>query len=119
MPVSIRSTDDGTALEVVLTGRLHHEDYEQFVPVLERKLDEGHKLRVLARLVDFHGWDAGALWDDIKFDARHARDIEKLALVGDRSWERGMATFCRPFTTADVRFFDSSDLEAARRWIAE
>jgi hypothetical protein len=30
-----------------------------------------------------------------------------------------MATFCRPFTTAKIKYFDQKDIEAARAWIQE
>jgi hypothetical protein len=60
-----------------------------------------------------------ALWEDIKFDVKHFSDIERIAMVGERKWQKGMATFCKPFTTAKVRYFERSDLEAAREWIGE
>ncbi len=67
---------------------------------------------------DFHGWTAGALWQDIKFDLKHFRDIERLALIGEKAWEHGMTAFCKPFTTATVRYFDrSSEVEQAEAWI--
>jgi hypothetical protein len=28
-----------------------------------------------------------------------------------------MAAFCKPFTAAEVRYFDHADLEEARAWI--
>jgi hypothetical protein len=70
-------------------------------------------------MTDFHGWEAAALWDDIKFDVQHFADIERLAMVGDRQWERGMAAFCRPFTTAAIRYFDAAHVDEARRWLNE
>lgn len=60
------------------------------------------------KIVDFHGWEGAALWDDIKFDLKHFSDIERLAMVGDRGWEKGMSLFCRPFTTAKICYFDES-----------
>jgi hypothetical protein len=30
-----------------------------------------------------------------------------------------MATFCKPFTTAKIKYFDHTQLEAARAWLAE
>jgi hypothetical protein len=30
-----------------------------------------------------------------------------------------MATFCRPFTTAKIRYFDQSQAAAARQWIEQ
>jgi hypothetical protein len=59
------------------------------------------------------------LWKDTKVDARHFNDIERLALVGESRWQKGMAVFCRPFTTAHVRYFDRSHLAEAREWIEE
>ena len=52
------------------------------------------KIRVLFEMRDFHGWEAGALWEDVKFDFKHFSDIERAAMVGDKTWEKWMATFC-------------------------
>ena len=70
-------------------------------------------MRLLVRMHDFHGWTLGAVWEDAKFDLRHFSHIERLALVGDTKWEAGMAMFCKPFTTAKVRYFDESKAEEA------
>lgn len=66
---------------------------------------------------DFHGWEAGALWEDIKFDVKHFRDIERLAMVGERKWEKGMSLFCKPFTTAEIRYFERGEAAQAREWL--
>ena len=68
---------------------------------------------------DFHGWSFGALWEDIKFDLKHFRDIDRLAMVGDRTWQKWMATFCRPFTSATIRYFDHDEITDAREWLFE
>ena len=65
---------------------------------------------------DFHGWTAGGLWEDARFDLKHFRDIEKLTIIG-AAWEHGMAAFCGPFTTAQIRFFEPSQAEEAREWV--
>jgi hypothetical protein len=48
---------------------------------------------------------------------KHFSTIERLAMVGDKKWERGMSLFCRPFTTATIRYFDSSAMPEARAWL--
>ena len=30
-----------------------------------------------------------------------------------------MATVCKPFTTAKVRYFDAAEMDAAKAWLAE
>jgi hypothetical protein len=116
--VALKETNGGKVLEVQLTGRLAKEDYDQFVPAVERLVKEHGKIRMLVEMHDFHGWTAGALWQDIKFDAKHFKDIEQLAIVGETKWQHGMAVFCKPFTTAKVRYFDRAALEQARAWLA-
>jgi len=112
-------TVTGRILEVRITGKLTKEDYEQFVPLSEEMIRENGKIRVLFVMHDFHGWTAGALWDDLKFDLKHFAHIERLAIVGESKWEHGMAIFCKPFTLGKVRYFDISKLDDAREWITE
>jgi hypothetical protein len=68
---------------------------------------------------NFHGWTAGALWEGLKFDIKHFKDIERIAMVGEKAWEKGMATFCKPFITAKSRYFDRAERAAAKDWITE
>jgi stage II sporulation SpoAA-like protein len=119
MSIEISDIGEGRILEVHATGRLTREDYERFAPVIEQRIKRHGKLRILLVLHDFHGWDAGALWEDVKFDMRHFNDIERLAIVGEAAWEKGMAIFCKPFTTAQIRYFDHGETEQARQWIQE
>ena len=45
---------------------------------------------------------AGAFWEDAKFGLHHYRDIERIAVVGEKTWQRAMTTICRPFTQAEI-----------------
>ena len=71
------------------------EDYKYLEPEFERLAPGATKPRVLLDMTGLHGWDAGAAWEEIKFDARHFGDIERIAVVGEKPWQHGMATlFC-------------------------
>jgi hypothetical protein len=118
MKVELKELDDGKLLEVHLTGKMIKKDYETFLPAVERLVKQHGKIRMLVEMHDFHGWTACALWEDIKFDAKHFTDIERLAIVGETKWEKGMATFCKPFTTAKVRYFDHTKAAEAQDWLA-
>ncbi|MEP6672558.1 MAG: STAS/SEC14 domain-containing protein [Chthoniobacter sp.] len=100
-----------------MSGKLAHEDYLHFVPEFERLIKQHGKLRVLFDMTDFHGWEAGALWDDIKVDLKHFSDIERLAMIGGKEWEKQMSLFCRPFTTAEIRYFDHAKTAEAQAWL--
>jgi hypothetical protein len=119
MAIEVHEHNGNNVLEVRVTGTLTKDDYEHFLPEIERLIREHGKLRILFDMHDFHGWSAGALWDDIKFDLKHFRDIDRLALIGERKWEAAMASFCRPFTSATIRYFDRAQSEDARKWLLE
>ena len=108
----------GNVMEVHLNGKLTKEDYDRFVPDTEELIRQHEKIRLLVILDDFHGWgEAAALWEDIKWDARHFNNVERIAIVGEERWQKWMAGFCKPFTTAMVKYFDSGELALARGWI--
>jgi len=102
-----------------LSGKLHDEDYQHFVPIVEAAIASHGKVRILSEFEDFKGWDMHALWDDTKFSAKHCSDVEKVAIVGDRAWEKWMATICKPFTRAKIEYFDVKDIDRAWAWLAE
>ncbi|MBN2292852.1 MAG: STAS/SEC14 domain-containing protein [Pirellulales bacterium] len=119
MSVSFHTEADGRVIHVHANGKLTKQDYQHFVPEFEKSIEQNGKIRVLFEMEDFHGWQAGALWEDLKFDLKHFKDIERVAMVGDRAWEKGMSIFCKPFTTAKVRYFDQRDSNQAQEWINE
>ena len=74
----------GRILHGVITGKLEKEDYDLFVPEAERLIEQYGKIRVIAELVDFKGWSAGALWEECKLAYHHLKDVERMAMVGDK-----------------------------------
>jgi hypothetical protein len=117
MPVELHEEAGGKIVAVTLSGKLTAQDYERFGGEIDRLIKQHGKIRMLYTMRDFHGWTAGALWQDIKFDFKHFSHLEKLALVGETKWEEGMAVFCKPFTTAKIRYFDHTKADEARAWI--
>jgi len=91
----------------------------KFVPSIDAAIAKGGKARLLAQFHDFQGWDLHALWDDIKFSATHCTKIERVALVGEKTWEKWMTCVCKPFTMAKVQYFDASNIAAAWAWLKE
>lgn len=117
MSATIKEKKDGKVLEVEVLHKLTADDYKRFVPEFDRLVKQHGKIRVLFEMTDFHGWEAGALWQDIKFDLTHFTKIDRLAIVGDKKWEKGMSKFCIPFTSAKIQYFDHTALDQARTWI--
>jgi hypothetical protein len=107
----------GKVLEVDLHGKLSRQDYERVIPEAERLIAKFDKIRVLVTMRDFEGWEAGALWEDLKWETRHFTDIERLAVVGEETWHKWMPGFCNAFSKAEVRYFTFAQFEEAHAWI--
>ncbi len=99
------------------TGKLRAEDYRDLVPQVDSTIAEYGRIRLLVQFDTFHGWDAGALWMDLKFTAAHFRDIERLAVVGESRRDAFLTSLARPFTAAKVRYFDAAELSDAWAWL--
>ncbi|MBN1909379.1 MAG: STAS/SEC14 domain-containing protein [Pirellulales bacterium] len=102
------------------SGQLTEADVDKLTPAVDEVIAQQGSIRVLLQLVDFHGWeDRHAAWDHVTFVKHHHRNVERIAIVGDRKWEQWLATLARPFVHATQRYYDESQLDEARQWIHE
>lgn len=118
MAITLSENPTGNVLEARVAEKFTHADYQQFAARFEALLKQHRKLNVLFEMANLHGWDAAVVWDDLKFDVKHFSDIERLAMVGDRTWEKAMSVVSQLFTTAKVRYFDATAIADARAWVA-
>ncbi len=118
MAIELNENAADKLLEVEASGKLSVGDYEAFEPAVEKLIEASGKIKILFVMRDFHGWELGAVWEDIKFATKHCRDIEKIAMVGEKTWEKWMATICKPFTKSSIHYFDAGESAAARTWLA-
>jgi hypothetical protein len=119
MPIQLHEENGGKMFAVQISGILAKADYQHFVPAFGRLVQQHAKLRVLFDLTSFDGWNATGLWDDIKFNHKHSANLERLAMVGDKKWRHGMATFCKSFANATTRHFSHAGGTKAREWLSE
>lgn len=115
--IQFEELKNGTIVEMAMVGRVSREDFRHLIPQFERLVDIHGKLRVLVLMRDFEGWSPGGLLEDTKFSLRHASDVDRIAFVGDKKWEQALAAACKPFTSAEIRFFEPAGEKEAREWI--
>lgn len=100
------------------SGKLEKRDYQAFVPKLEAVMAEDKPMRLLMELNDFHGWTLGALVQECKLIIKHYNDhLERVAVVGDRWWEKTAVSVARLFTKIQVRYYPSQQRDLAEAWI--
>jgi hypothetical protein len=103
---------------VRLSGSLDKQDYDRLVPVLESKINQFGKIDLYWEMEASEGWHLGGLWEDLKFDVKHVNSFRKVAIVGDKQWEKWIAQLIKPFTTAEIHYFDAQQKEEALAWVS-
>lgn len=107
----------GDLVAIHISGHVDKSDYDIMLPVLEEKIKQHRKISVYAELQDIEAFTLEALWEDMKFDIRHASDFKKAAIVGEHKWLDLLTTLASPFTSAQVKFFTFMDKEQAMEWV--
>ena len=116
MPIDLREENGGVLL-VRAHGRLVKEDYPRFVTDFNRAVEHEGKLKVLFDMSGLQGWNPSALWEEIKFDVKHFSDIQRLAVIGNKEWQKALTVASNPVTHANTRYFDEAHASDARNWL--
>jgi hypothetical protein len=104
-------------IAVRVTGKLDKADYDSLIPEAEEKLNRYGKVSVYWEMADFDGWQLSGIWPELKFDIKHLNDFVRVAIVGDKTWESMITNMAKPFTTAEIHFFELTEREQAMAWV--
>ncbi len=115
--VALKKANGRLYAELKMIGKLTHEDYETFVPILDKALKEAKGLEVdmLVDMTEFKGWKMRAAWDDMVFGLKHRKQFDKLAIVGKKKWEEVATKMMAPLMKGKIKFF--KDKAKALRWL--
>ena len=104
-------------IATIANGKLQQQDIEKVHPIIHAILDKGLKIRWYLEMNNFEGWNRKGLWKDFKMDVAHERDYERIAVVGEKKWQEWARQFMKPFTNANIKYFEISQKEDAKKWI--
>lgn len=101
------------------TGKLTHEDYKSFTPLLEGALKtiDTPQVKLLFDATEFEGWELRAAWDDFKVGLRHGSEFNKIAIIGNSDWQALMASIGSWFISGEINYF--TDSQQAIHWLCE
>jgi hypothetical protein len=114
------SESSGKNIGFRLAGRLSEADYLKILsPEIENGIREYKSINVLILMENFEGWTVGGAWEDFMLGPKF-RDVKKLAIVVDETWDEWMTWLFRVFTAltgTKVRFFRKERLSEAWDWL--
>jgi hypothetical protein len=112
---------EGRAFGFRVTGRVTAEEVEAFLPQIEFAIrDRGKRaIGILADLSGMQGAEWKARWEEIRFLAKFAEHIERVAVVGAGKWEDVKAEVLAGtvLVQAETRYFSASEIQHAWHWV--
>jgi hypothetical protein len=105
------------------SGEIARKDYDEvLIPGLTAAFERG-EVRCLCVLGhDFDGYEAGAVWEDVKTGARfglgHGSAWKRIALATDVDWIRHMTSLFGWMAPGELKVFPLERLEDAKAWAA-
>ncbi len=116
----IHEESGGRCIGLKVDGKLLHADYEGFVPQFEKLIKEHGSIRCCIELTNMEGYQLRAIWDEMKFDVKHIRQIERCAIVGDPSWHKWWTKLGKMlFPKTKVLYFEPDEIGEAWEWLKE
>ncbi len=109
--------ESGNVIRVKVSGKLTQADYDKLVPASEQVIARHGSMRMLFEMENFHGWEPGAAWDDFRFSWKHSKKVERVAMVGEKTWQEWMAKLAAIFVSEELKYFEHAQLAEAESWI--
>ncbi len=101
----------------VAEDKLTDQDYDRLIPLLQEKIKSFGTIRWYFEMKKFEGWSLSAMWRDIKFDFKNLENLERIAMIGDKEWEKELTQLMKPFTGATIKYFGLNEKAEAKNWI--
>ncbi len=97
-----------------LTSAQWHAAQEAAVKRIRQSADA---IRIFVIVENFVGWHRGD-WNDSSFQSQFDRQIERMAIVGEKKWEDLVLMFVgKGLRRPQIEYFQPAQVEEARRWL--
>ena len=115
--IAIKRNKKRVFIEISMIGKLKHEDYQLFVPMIDKALKgaKGLEVDMLVDMRGFKGWEFLAAWDDFKFGVKHRNAFDKMAIIGNKKWEEASTAMMSHLMRGKSKFF--KEREKALSWL--
>ena len=117
--IKILPESKGSLICIKVSGKLTDAEYKNFIPHVESVIKEFGTIKLYVDILDLDGWEWRVAWDDFAFGIKYWNNFSKLALVGERRWEKFSVLVVDKIHKADVRCFDRANSSVALAWIQE
>jgi len=100
-------------------GKLAASDFKRLEPDVKALVEKEGNIRLMFDMTEFK-WETIKGWiEDLKFGHEFHHQIDKMAIVGDKTWEKWATHLAKHTYARDAKFFHSADISKAWAWLRE
>ena len=93
--------------------KITRDDYVVLIADVEALIQKVGAIGLLLDLEEFHGEEFKAWWADLKFGHDYRKKIAKMAIVGDKKWQKWLTAIVDPFYAREAEYSPIAEREAA------
>jgi len=109
----------GSVVGYKVVGKVTVEDYQKLEPEVKAVVEQNEDVCLLLDLQEFAGEEVKAWLPDLKFGHHFHDKISKMAIIGDKAWEKWLTALADPFYAKDAKFFHPEETDKAWTWLRE
>jgi hypothetical protein len=109
----------GDLIAIQVDGKLKKNDYDKITPMMDKTVNDFGKIRLYIQLDNVDGIEPKAFREDVKTYLKHFKHMKKIAVVGKTRWEKMWSDIAGPFVSGEVKYFEFTEIETARKWIQQ
>ena len=103
---------------IMVDEDVDQEYLEKVHEIIEEKLAVNDKINLFCEIMPNNDVPLKFLFENIKFKFEHSDQINKLAMVTDLNWVRGIMDIDNYFVSTEVKSFELKDRLEAIQWIS-
>ena len=111
------SESSGNILGYKAIGKITKDDYTILTADVENLLQQEGGIGLLLDLESLKGEEFKAWGDDLKFGRDFRKKIDKMAIIGNKRWQKWMTVIVDPFFAREAKFFATDERDAAWEWL--
>jgi ABC-type transporter Mla MlaB component len=112
-------TDADSTLAYHLSGKITSDDIKGIWSEMEAAIENHDRIRLLVEIENLDHVTAPAVWEDVKHITAYVKHIERIAVVGDASWQAYFTRAAAIVPNLEAQFFARVRREEADQWIRE
>jgi hypothetical protein len=110
----------GNIVALKISGEVTQKDFDSISRIMDNAIKKYVTIRLLLVVEHYDSFfSAESLYEDLKFAHIYSNSIERMAVVGDRTWKSTWVALFGLFSGFLTHYFDGTEINNAWNWLQQ